>query len=53
MELVAIGVLLFGSAVNLFGRWLLKGLIYIALAVLSALFFWRAWSVMKDMQVKA
>src|SRR5579859_4261137 len=32
VELVAIGVLLFGSAVNLFGRWLLKGLIYIALA---------------------
>jgi len=31
VELVAIGVLLFGSAVNLFGRWLLKGLIYIAL----------------------
>jgi len=32
VELVAMGVLLFGSAVNLFGRWLLKGLIYIALA---------------------
>jgi amino acid transporter len=31
VELVAIGVLLLGSAVNLFGRWLLKGLIYIAL----------------------
>jgi amino acid transporter len=31
VELVAIGVLLFGSGVNLFGRWLLKGLIYIAL----------------------
>ena len=31
VELVAIGVLLFGSAVNLFGRWLLKALIYIAL----------------------
>jgi len=31
VELVAIGVLLAGSAVNLFGRWLLKGLIYIAL----------------------
>jgi amino acid transporter len=31
VELVAIGVLLFGSVVNLFGRWLLKGLIYIAL----------------------
>ncbi len=31
VELVAIGVLLFGSAANLFGRWLLKGLIYIAL----------------------
>jgi amino acid transporter len=31
VELVAIGVLLFGSAVNLFGRWLLKTLIYIAL----------------------
>jgi amino acid transporter len=31
VELVAIGVLLIGSAVNLFGRWLLKGLIYIAL----------------------
>jgi ABC-2 type transport system permease protein len=25
----------------------------IALALLSAVFFWRAWSVMKDMQVKA
>jgi len=32
VELVAIGVLLLGSAVNLFGRWLLKGLIYIAVA---------------------
>src|SRR5215831_9928394 len=32
VELVAIGVLLLGSAVNLFGRWLLKALIYIALA---------------------
>ena len=31
VELVAIGVLLLGSAVNLFGRWLLKALIYIAL----------------------
>lgn len=31
VELVAIGVLLFGSIVNLFGQWLLKGLIYIAL----------------------
>ena len=31
VELVAIGVLLFGSVVNLFGQWLLKGLIYIAL----------------------
>jgi amino acid transporter len=31
VELVAIGVLLVGSAVNLFGRWLLKVLIYIAL----------------------
>jgi amino acid transporter len=31
VELVAIGVLLCGSGVNLFGRWLLKGLIYIAL----------------------
>ena len=31
VELVAIGVLLFGSVANLFGRWLLKGLIYIAL----------------------
>ena len=31
VELVAIGVLLFGSAANLFGRWVLKGLIYIAL----------------------
>jgi ABC-2 type transport system permease protein len=25
----------------------------VALALLSAFFFWRAWSVMKDMQVKA
>ena len=25
----------------------------IALALLSGFFFWRAWSVMKDMQVKA
>jgi drug efflux transport system permease protein len=25
----------------------------IALAVLSGFFFWRAWNVMKDMQVKA
>src|SRR3984893_5044317 len=32
IELVAIGVLLFGSAVNLLGGRLLKGLIYIALA---------------------
>ena len=32
VELVAIGVLLLGSAVNLFGRWLLKALIYIAVA---------------------
>jgi amino acid transporter len=32
IELVAFGVLLFGSAVNLFGGRLLKGLIYIALA---------------------
>ena len=32
VELVAIGVLLFGSAVNLLGGRLLKGLIYIALA---------------------
>jgi amino acid transporter len=32
VELVAIGVLLLGSAVNLFGRWVLKALIYIALA---------------------
>ncbi len=32
VELVAIGVLLFGSAVNLFGGRLLKGLIFIALA---------------------
>jgi amino acid transporter len=32
VELVAIGVLLFGSAVNLVGGRLLKGLIYIALA---------------------
>src|SRR5215469_15623666 len=32
VELVAIGVLLFGSAANLFGGRLLKGLIYIALA---------------------
>jgi amino acid transporter len=31
IELVAIGVLLFGSAANLFGGRLLKGLIYIAL----------------------
>jgi amino acid transporter len=31
VELVAIGVLLFGSAANLFGGRLLKGLIYIAL----------------------
>jgi amino acid transporter len=31
VELVAIGVLLFGSVVNLFGGWLLKSLIYIAL----------------------
>ena len=31
VELVAIGVLLLGSAVNLFGRWVLKALIYIAL----------------------
>jgi amino acid transporter len=32
VELVALGVLLFGSVVNLFGGRLLKGLIYIALA---------------------
>jgi amino acid transporter len=32
IELVAIGVLLFGSVANLFGGRLLKGLIYIALA---------------------
>ena len=32
VELVAIGVLLFGSAANLLGGRLLKGLIYIALA---------------------
>ena len=32
VEMVAIAVLLLGSAVNLFGRWLLKALIYIALA---------------------
>ena len=32
VELVAIGVLLFGSVANLFGGRLLKGLIYIALA---------------------
>jgi amino acid transporter len=32
IELVAIGVLLFGSAANLFGGRLLKGLIYVALA---------------------
>jgi amino acid transporter len=32
VELVAIGVLFFGSAANLFGGRLLKGLIYIALA---------------------
>ncbi len=32
VELVALGVLLFGSAANLFGGPLLKGLIYIALA---------------------
>jgi ABC-2 type transport system permease protein len=25
----------------------------VALSLLSAVFFWRAWSVMKDMQVKA
>ena len=31
VELVAIGVLLFGSVANLFGGWFLKGLIYIAL----------------------
>jgi amino acid transporter len=31
VELVAIGVLLFGSVANLFGGWFLKALIYIAL----------------------
>src|SRR5215470_17519553 len=56
VELVAIGVLLFGSAVNLFGRWLLKGLIYIALAAeiiasagigITLIFFYRVnpWSI--------
>jgi amino acid transporter len=56
VELVAIGVLLFGSAVNLFGRWLLKGLIYIAVAAeliasagigITLIFFYRVnpWSV--------
>lgn len=56
VELVAIGVLLFGSAVNLFGRWLLKGLIYIALVAeliasagigITLIFFYRVnpWSI--------
>jgi ABC-2 type transport system permease protein len=35
------------------GGWSSTWYAPVALGVLSALFFWRAWSVMKDMQVKA